>query len=58
MRKQLFIKRNKVCDLSLALALAGLIFVVVDAELTALSADTNITKVINAIFFFIYSLKF
>ncbi|VDM43293.1 unnamed protein product [Toxocara canis] len=44
MRKQLFIKRNKVCDLSLALALAGLIFVVVDAELTALSTDTNITK--------------
>uniref|UniRef100_A0A915ARF8 Gustatory receptor n=1 Tax=Parascaris univalens TaxID=6257 RepID=A0A915ARF8_PARUN len=44
MRKQLFIKRNRVCDLSLALALAGLIFVVVDAELTALSSDTNITK--------------
>lgn len=43
MRKQLFIKRNKVCDLSLALALAGLIFVVIDSEITALS-ETGITK--------------
>uniref|UniRef100_A0A914DB36 Calmodulin-binding domain-containing protein n=1 Tax=Acrobeloides nanus TaxID=290746 RepID=A0A914DB36_9BILA len=35
-RKQLFIKRNKVCDFSLLLAFIGLILVVIDAELTAL----------------------
>uniref|UniRef100_A0A0K0DBT0 CaMBD domain-containing protein n=1 Tax=Angiostrongylus cantonensis TaxID=6313 RepID=A0A0K0DBT0_ANGCA len=45
MRKQLFIQRSKVCDLSLILALAGLFFVIIDAELTALSSTTHITKV-------------
>ncbi|VDM80946.1 unnamed protein product [Strongylus vulgaris] len=44
MRKQLFIQRNKVCDLSLILAIAGLLFVIIDAELTALSPTTHITK--------------
>ncbi|PIO64391.1 hypothetical protein TELCIR_13982, partial [Teladorsagia circumcincta] len=44
MRKQLFIQRNKVCDFSLILAIAGLLFVIVDAELTALSSTTHITK--------------
>ncbi|KAI6190510.1 CaMBD domain-containing protein [Aphelenchoides bicaudatus] len=34
-RKQLFQRRNKVCDLSLILGLLGLILVVVDTELTA-----------------------
>ncbi|CAJ0590985.1 unnamed protein product [Cylicocyclus nassatus] len=44
MRKQLFIQRNKVCDLSLILGIAGLLFVIIDAELTALSPNTHITK--------------
>ncbi|KAK6051298.1 hypothetical protein COOONC_11196 [Cooperia oncophora] len=44
MRKQLFIQRNKVCDFSLILAIAGLLFVIIDAELTALSSTTHITK--------------
>ncbi|VDD89854.1 unnamed protein product [Enterobius vermicularis] len=35
LRKQLFIKRNKVCDYSLTLALIGLILIVIDSELTA-----------------------
>uniref|UniRef100_A0A7E4VUZ4 CaMBD domain-containing protein n=1 Tax=Panagrellus redivivus TaxID=6233 RepID=A0A7E4VUZ4_PANRE len=35
-RKQLFQRRNKVCDLSLVLAIIGLILVVADAELNAL----------------------
>ncbi|GMR60062.1 hypothetical protein PMAYCL1PPCAC_30257, partial [Pristionchus mayeri] len=43
-RKQLFVTRNKVCDLSLLLAIAGLIFVIIDAELTALSSHTHIDK--------------
>ncbi|KAF8382907.1 kcnl-1 [Pristionchus pacificus] len=43
-RKQLFVTRNKVCDLSLLLAIAGLIFVIIDAELTALSSHTHILK--------------
>ncbi|GMS82102.1 hypothetical protein PENTCL1PPCAC_4277, partial [Pristionchus entomophagus] len=43
-RKQLFVTRNKVCDLSLLLAIAGLIFVIIDAELTALGKDTGIDK--------------
>ncbi|KAJ1347929.1 hypothetical protein KIN20_003110 [Parelaphostrongylus tenuis] len=47
MRKQLFIQRSKVCDLSLILAIAGLLFVIIDAELTALSPTTHITKAHN-----------
>ncbi|WKY08785.1 hypothetical protein Q1695_001736 [Nippostrongylus brasiliensis] len=47
MRKQLFIRRNKVCDLSLILAIAGLLFIIIDAELTALSSSTHITKAHN-----------
>ncbi|KAI6229520.1 CaMBD domain-containing protein [Aphelenchoides besseyi] len=35
-RKQLFQRRNKICDLSLILGLLGLILVVIDTELTAL----------------------
>ncbi|CAB3397052.1 unnamed protein product [Caenorhabditis bovis] len=38
LRKQLFIRRNKVCDISLFLALAGLFFIIIDSELTALHA--------------------
>ncbi|ETN76388.1 Calcium-activated SK potassium channel [Necator americanus] len=45
LRKQLFVQRNKVCDLSLILGIAGLLFVIIDAELTALSTTTHITKV-------------
>ncbi|CAJ0939410.1 unnamed protein product, partial [Mesorhabditis belari] len=44
MRKLLFIRRNKICDLCLILAIAGLLFVVVDSELTALKKDTGIDK--------------
>ncbi|XGW03926.1 hypothetical protein V3C99_015234 [Haemonchus contortus] len=51
MRKQLFIQRNKVCDLSLILAIAGLLFVIIDAELTALSSTTHITKAHNVSLF-------
>ncbi|KAI1719747.1 calcium-activated SK potassium channel domain-containing protein [Ditylenchus destructor] len=36
MRKKYFMKRNRVCDLSLLLGLVGLILVVIDSELTAL----------------------
>ncbi|GMT12436.1 hypothetical protein PFISCL1PPCAC_3733, partial [Pristionchus fissidentatus] len=43
-RKQLFVTRNKVCDLSLLLAIAGLIFIIIDAELTALGSHTGIGK--------------
>ncbi|RCN38894.1 hypothetical protein ANCCAN_15188 [Ancylostoma caninum] len=39
-----------VCDLSLILAIAGLLFVIIDAELTALSPTTHITKEFNSIF--------
>lgn len=42
MRKHYFLKRNKVCDMSLLLGLVGLILVVIDSELTAL---TIISKV-------------
>ncbi|KJH49652.1 calmodulin binding domain protein [Dictyocaulus viviparus] len=51
MRKQLFSQRSKVCDLSLILAIAGLLFVIVDAELTALSSTTHITKAHNVSIF-------
>ncbi|EGT49223.1 hypothetical protein CAEBREN_12626 [Caenorhabditis brenneri] len=44
LRKQLFIRRNKVCDISLFLAVLGLILVIIDSELTALSGSTGITK--------------
>lgn len=44
LRKQLFIKRNKVCDYSLTLALIGLILIVIDSELTA-NPHTGISKV-------------
>ncbi|CAI2352538.1 unnamed protein product [Caenorhabditis sp. 36 PRJEB53466] len=44
LRKQLFIRRNKVCDISLFLAVVGLILVIIDSELTALSNSTGITK--------------
>uniref|UniRef100_A0A0N5AEW9 Ion_trans domain-containing protein n=1 Tax=Syphacia muris TaxID=451379 RepID=A0A0N5AEW9_9BILA len=43
LRKQLFIKRNKVCDYSLALALIGLTLIVIDSELTA-NPQTGIKK--------------
>uniref|UniRef100_A0AAF5D2I9 Sphingomyelin phosphodiesterase n=1 Tax=Strongyloides stercoralis TaxID=6248 RepID=A0AAF5D2I9_STRER len=36
-RKLLFEKRNHVCDLSLALALVGLVLIVIDSEITALN---------------------
>uniref|UniRef100_A0A0N5BGH9 CaMBD domain-containing protein n=1 Tax=Strongyloides papillosus TaxID=174720 RepID=A0A0N5BGH9_STREA len=36
-RKLLFEKRNHVCDLSLVLALVGLVLVVIDSEMTALN---------------------
>ncbi|EPB75292.1 hypothetical protein ANCCEY_05633 [Ancylostoma ceylanicum] len=41
----------KVCDLSLILAIAGLLFVIIDAELTALSPTTHITKAHNVSLF-------
>uniref|UniRef100_A0A915EX76 Calmodulin-binding domain-containing protein n=1 Tax=Ditylenchus dipsaci TaxID=166011 RepID=A0A915EX76_9BILA len=41
MRKHYFLKRNKVCDLSLLLGLVGLILVVIDSELTALRVLTK-----------------
>lgn len=41
-RKQLFIRRNKVCDFSLLLAFIGLILVVIDAELTALDLISKV----------------
>ncbi|ULT92844.1 hypothetical protein L3Y34_010140 [Caenorhabditis briggsae] len=44
LRKQLFIRRNKVCDISLFLAVLGLILVIIDSELTALSDSTGVTK--------------
>uniref|UniRef100_A0A8R1HLS8 CaMBD domain-containing protein n=1 Tax=Caenorhabditis japonica TaxID=281687 RepID=A0A8R1HLS8_CAEJA len=44
LRKQLFIRRNKVCDISLFLAVVGLLLVIIDSELTALSSSTGITK--------------
>ncbi|PAV57497.1 hypothetical protein WR25_23624 [Diploscapter pachys] len=44
MRKKLFIRRNKVCDISLLLAIAGLVFIIIDSELTALSSTTGIDK--------------
>ncbi|CAI4222527.1 unnamed protein product [Auanema sp. JU1783] len=43
-RKQLFVRRNKVCDLSLVLAIAGLMFIIIDSELTALSETSHVTK--------------
>ena len=46
-RKVLFQKRNRVCDLSLLLAIVGLILIVIDAELTALNI---INKVRNFYF--------
>ncbi|KAK6755604.1 hypothetical protein RB195_014148 [Necator americanus] len=51
LRKQLFVQRNKVCDLSLILGIAGLLFVIIDAELTALSTTTHITKAHNVSLF-------
>ncbi|VDN03374.1 unnamed protein product [Thelazia callipaeda] len=44
LRKQLFIKRNKICEVSLALGLAGLIFVIIDSEITASNGDSNFSK--------------
>lgn len=44
-RKLLFIKRNKICDLTLALAMLGIAFAILEAELTALHKETHITKV-------------
>lgn len=43
-RKLLFLKRNKICDLSLALAIVGIALTIIDTELTALR-DTKIDKV-------------
>ncbi|KAI6216348.1 CaMBD domain-containing protein [Aphelenchoides fujianensis] len=48
-RKQLFQRRNKVCDLSLILGLLGLILVVVDTELTALAIISKFSIVSLAI---------
>uniref|UniRef100_A0A915PLL9 Calmodulin-binding domain-containing protein n=1 Tax=Setaria digitata TaxID=48799 RepID=A0A915PLL9_9BILA len=44
LRKQLFIKRNKICEISLAFGLAGLIFVIIDSEISAAVGDTNFNK--------------
>lgn len=44
LRKQLFSTRNKVCEVSLALGLAGLIFVIIDSEITASTGDTDFSK--------------
>uniref|UniRef100_A0A914VCT3 Calmodulin-binding domain-containing protein n=1 Tax=Plectus sambesii TaxID=2011161 RepID=A0A914VCT3_9BILA len=43
-RKLLFIKRNKICDLSLALAIVGIALTILDAELTALGGETGVDK--------------
>ncbi|CAG9539076.1 unnamed protein product [Cercopithifilaria johnstoni] len=44
LRKQLFIKRNKICQISLAFGLAGLIFIIIDSEITAATGDSNFNK--------------
>uniref|UniRef100_A0A0R3S089 CaMBD domain-containing protein n=1 Tax=Elaeophora elaphi TaxID=1147741 RepID=A0A0R3S089_9BILA len=44
LRKQLFIKRNKICEISLAFGLAGLIFTIIDSEITATTGDSNFSK--------------
>lgn len=48
LRKQLFIKRNKICEISLAFGLAGLIFIIIDSEITATSVDNDFSKVNNS----------
>ncbi|VDM13597.1 unnamed protein product [Wuchereria bancrofti] len=45
LRKQLFIKRNKICEISLAFGLAGLIFIIIDSEITAATGDSDFNKV-------------
>lgn len=45
-RKQLFQRRNKVCDLSLILGLLGLILVVIDTELTAQKIVTKVSGIV------------
>lgn len=51
LRKQLFIKRNKICEISLAFGLAGLIFVIIDSEITAAIGGNDFSKVmLNEIF--------
>ncbi|VIO99578.1 Uncharacterized protein BM_BM1789 [Brugia malayi] len=44
LRKQLFIKRNKICEISLAFGLAGLIFIIIDSEITATTGDSDFNK--------------
>ncbi|VDM13425.1 unnamed protein product [Wuchereria bancrofti] len=44
LRKQLFIKRNKICEISLAFGLAGLIFIIIDSEITAATGDSDFNK--------------
>ncbi|CAI5450896.1 unnamed protein product [Caenorhabditis angaria] len=48
LRKQLFIRRNKVCDVSLILALVGLFLIIIDSEFTALAAKSEGTEDIIA----------
>jgi hypothetical protein len=49
-RKQLFQRRNKVCDLSLILGLLGLILVVIDTELTAQKIVSKVREIWKKIF--------
>ncbi|VDN02641.1 unnamed protein product, partial [Onchocerca ochengi] len=44
LRKQLFIKRNRICEISLAFGLAGLIFVIIDSEITATNVENDYNK--------------
>ncbi|KAM3716499.1 Small conductance calcium-activated potassium channel-like protein [Dirofilaria immitis] len=44
LRKQLFTKRNKICEISLAFGLAGLIFIIIDSEITAATGDSDFNK--------------
>ncbi|KAK0410020.1 hypothetical protein QR680_004899 [Steinernema hermaphroditum] len=49
-RKQLFVKRNKICDLSLLLAVLGLFLAIIDAEVTAQGETTQIKEAKNGWF--------
>ncbi|CAD6186946.1 unnamed protein product [Caenorhabditis auriculariae] len=44
LRKQLFMRRNRVCDVSVFLAFLGLALVIIDSELTALPDPLGFTK--------------
>uniref|UniRef100_A0A1I7ZS15 CaMBD domain-containing protein n=1 Tax=Steinernema glaseri TaxID=37863 RepID=A0A1I7ZS15_9BILA len=49
-RKQLFVKRNKICDLSLLLAVVGLFLAIIDAEVTAQGETAEIKEAKNGWF--------